>query len=417
MRSYLRVLRHRSFRLLFAGQAASSIGDQVVLVALALFVTRLTHSPTDVGLVLTASSLPMVVLLLFGGVWADRLRRNRIMLSCDIVRAAVHGLLAVLIFSGDVRVWEIVVIEVLFGSATAFFQPAYTGLLPQTVPEEEIQDARAITSASQNVAALVGPALATVLVLGVGAGEAFAFDAATFVLSAALLVGVRPRPRGTEQPQSTVWRELRAGWREVASRPWLWVTIVVFTFILMCVFAPWDTLGPTISRRLYGGVALFGILVSVEGAGAVVAAFVGVVWKPRKPLFTGLAMCLIWPVVGVAFALGAPVWLLVMLAFAGGFAWSLAIIWWDVAMAQHIPPSALSRVSAYDWMGSMALLPLGFLISGPLATLVGARFVLGAGSVIGIALLIVSLLPRSTRELGSAEQVPGEISVEARGEL
>jgi MFS family permease len=175
--SYLDALRHHSFRYLFAGQAASVIGDQVVIVALALFITQRTGSATDLGLVLGAQASTLVTLLLFGGVWADRLPRQRIMIVTDSVRAVMHGLLAGLIFTGAVRVWEIAAIEAVFGAAQAFFQPAYTGLLPQTVPEPLIQDARALTESVSNLAFMLGPALATALVLGVGAGEAFAFDA------------------------------------------------------------------------------------------------------------------------------------------------------------------------------------------------------------------------------------------------
>src|SRR5690242_17445682 len=129
MSMYLGVLRHRSFRYLFLGQAASAVGDRVVVVALALFITQRTGSATDLGLVLGAQTLPLVALLLFGGVWADRLPRHRIMIVTDLSRAALHAAVAILIFSGAVRIWQIVAIEALFGAAQAFFQPAYSGLL------------------------------------------------------------------------------------------------------------------------------------------------------------------------------------------------------------------------------------------------------------------------------------------------
>src|SRR5437763_17221373 len=195
MSTYLRVLRHRDFRFFFLGQSASLVGDRVVVVAIALFVTQTTGSPTDLSLVLAAQTLPLVALLLIGGVWADRLPRNRIMIATDLVRAGLHALLAALIFAGAVQIWQLVVIEAAFGAAQAFFQPAYTGLLPQTVPESMIQDARALTESMANLAFLLGPALATALVLGVGAGEAFAFDAASFLVSAMLLMRIHPRAR------------------------------------------------------------------------------------------------------------------------------------------------------------------------------------------------------------------------------
>jgi MFS family permease len=397
--SYLRVLRHPDFRYLFLGQAASVVGDRVVVVAIALFVTQTTGSPTDLGLVLAAQSLPLVALLLFGGVWADRLPRHRIMIATDLARAAVHTVLAILIFTGEVRIWQLVVLEAIFGAAQAFFQPAYSGLLPQTVPEGLIQDARALTESMANLAFLLGPALATALVLGVGAGEAFAFDAVTFIISALLLTRVQPRARGDLAAAAPMLQELRAGWREVRSRAWVWVTIAAFTGALLCVFAQWYALAPGIARDFYGGAGVFGLLEGVVGAGAVCGSVAALRWRPRRPLRTGMILVLAWPLLNTGLSLTAPLALLVVLAFATGFGFSLLMIWWETALAHHIPPHALSRVSAYDWMGSLALLPLGYIVAGPLASAFGARTVLGVGSVIGLVLLLLALLPRSTREL------------------
>lgn len=419
MSLYLRVLRHQSFRYLFLGQTASAIGDRVVVVALALFITQRTGSPTDLGLVLGAQTLPLVTLLLLGGVWADRLPRHQIMVATDLTRAALHTVVAILIFAGTIQIWQLIVIEALFGAAQAFFQPAYSGLLPQTVPEELIQDARALTESTANLAFLIGPALATALVLGIGAGEAFAFDAATFVLSALLLTRVRPRPRGEAPDPESVVQELRAGWREVRSRTWVWVTIAVFSGAVLCVYAQWYALAPVIARDVYGGAGVFGLLEAVAGAGAVCGGLLGISWRPTRPLFAGMLLVLAWPVQDGVFALGAPLALVVVCAFATGFGFSLLMIWWETALARHIPASALSRVSAWDWMGSLALLPLGFLLAGPLAAAFGPRTVLGVGSVIGFLLLLVGLLPRETRELGdfgSAEELARKVGVEVRSE-
>ncbi len=410
MTSYLRVLRHKDFRYLFLGQSASVIGDRAVVVAIALFVTQRTGSATDLGLVLAAQSLPLVALLLFGGVWADRLARHRIMVVTDCIRAGLHALLAALIFSGAVEIWQLVVIEAAFGAAQAFFQPAYTGLLPQTVPESMIQDARALTETTANLAFLVGPALATALVLGVGAGEAFAFDAATFVLSAALLLRIHPRSRQEAAVGVPVREALRAGFSEVRSRAWVWVTIAVFTGSVFFVYAWWYSLAPSVARDVYGSTGIFGWLEGVAGLGAVIGSLVGIRWRPRRPLFVGLLLSLVWPLQSVVFALGAPLALVVLTVLAAGYGFSLLMVWWETALAYHIPPNVLSRVSAYDWMGSLALVPVGFLVAGPLANAFGAREVLAVGGVLGLMLLLLSLLPRSTREL-SGPSAEGELPV------
>jgi MFS family permease len=418
--SYLRVLRHPDFRYLFLGQSASVIGDRVVVVAIALFVTQRTGSATDLGLVLGSQGLPLVALLLLGGVWADRLPRQRIMVIADVIRAALHAALAVLIFTGEVRVWQLCVIEAMFGAAMAFFQPAYTGLIPQTVPERLIQQARALTQSMENVAFLVGPALATVLVLGIGPGEAFAFDACTFILSALLLRRVHPRRRGQTTAAAPVWRELQAGFEEVRSRPWVWVTIAVFSGALLCVFVPWYALAPIVAGGSYGSAGVFGLLESMAGVGAVCGAMAGLRWRPAHPLKSGLLLVLWWPLLGLLFAARVPLAPLIVVALCTGFGFALLMIWWETALAEHIPPNALSRVSAYDWMGSLALAPLGYMVVGPLSGALGVRNVLGWGALIGAGLLLLALVPRSTRELGSGssavEQLSGDVGIEPRCE-
>ena len=190
-----RVLGYRNFRMFWLAQSASVIGDNIVLVALSLFIIERTHSATDLGFILASQSVPLVAFLLVGGVWADRLPRHLVMIATDLVRFALHALLAVLIFAGSVPIWQVIVIEMLYRSAEAFFRPAANGLLPQTVREQDIQPATAITGIANNFAEFAGPGLAAALVLGAGAGWAFALDAATFLVSAAFLSQVRPRAR------------------------------------------------------------------------------------------------------------------------------------------------------------------------------------------------------------------------------
>ena len=230
----LAALSSRDFRLLWLGQSASVLGDGLILVAVGLYVTRLTGEPSDVGLVLAAYSLPLVALVLVGGVVADRMPRQTVMVVSDLVRCALHTVLAVTapveavrepvvgpagvyIATGAVRIWHMVVIGALFGTAEAFFRPASTGLVPQTVPEELLQQAQALTGVSRELAQLASPAVVTALVLGVGGAAAFALDAATFAVSAALLLRVRARDRGSAPSPAPC--SARAGGRRARSRP------------------------------------------------------------------------------------------------------------------------------------------------------------------------------------------------------
>jgi MFS family permease len=275
-----RVVGHRDFRLLWLSQAGSTIGDTLVFVVLVLYVDNI-GTPSDVGVVVAAQLTPFVALLAVGGVWADRLPRQRVMLVTDLVRGGLHALLAVLIVTGGAEVWQIAAIEVLFGAARAFFRPAYSGLIPQTVPEHLLQQANAVTAMTFNVGQFAGPALGTALFVTVGAGTAFAVDAATFLVSAALLSLVHPRPRGATVARRALLAELREGWDEVRSRTWVWLTIATLAVCLLLAQAPYVTLGPAIAQAAYGDRAVYGVVSALFGAGSIVGSLLALRWRGR----------------------------------------------------------------------------------------------------------------------------------------
>ncbi|MEA2333373.1 MAG: hypothetical protein QOH58_3511 [Thermoleophilaceae bacterium] len=408
MSSHLRVLRRPDFRNLWLAQATSVVGDRLVIVALALFVTDLTGSATDVGLVLGAQTLPLVTFLLIGGVWADRLPRAKLMIATDVVRALLHALLAALIFTDVVEIWHLVLIEALFGTAEAFFRPAYTGLLPRTVPEAEIQEAQALSNMTTNLAELTGPALAAALVLGVGAGWAFLLDAATFAVSALLLTRVRtPDARPAPGDRRTLLADLAEGFGHVRSRPWIWVTVAVFSLAVPLGYAPLLVLGPSVATDSYGSAAVFGIVTTLFGAGALAGGLAGLRWRPRRPMRAAFLVIAGWPALLVVFGVTAPVAVVLVLAFAAGTGFALFDVWWNTAMAERIPPNALSRVSSYDWMGTLALLPVGFLLAGPIADATSADTVMVLGGVLTATVLALGLIPRETRTLRRIERVSG----------
>jgi MFS family permease len=404
----LAALRSRDFRLLWLSQSASVIGDSLVIVAIGLYVTRLTGDPSDVGIVLTAYAGPLVVFVLFGGVIADRLPRQLVMVVADVVRCVAHGVLAALIATGAVRVWHMVVIGLVYGAAQAFFQPAYTGLVPQTVPEHDIQAAQALGGVSRELAEFASPALATILVLGVGGAAAFGLDAATFAVSALTVVRIRARTRGEPGERSTVLGELREGWAAVRERSWVWGTICAFSTALLVALAPFLVLGAAVSRDVYGTEAVFGFTNAAWGVGTITGALVGARWRPHRPMLYGMVASLAWPGAIAVFAVGPPLAVLFPVMAVAGTGIGLFAVWWETALAQRIPPHLLSRVSAWDWMGSLALLPLGYLLSGPVGRMLGGTDVLVGGGVIGSLTMALGLLPRSTRELRRVDARDGE---------
>ena len=393
------VLRTRDFRLLWLSQSVSVFGDALVVVAIGLFVTRLTGRASDVGFVLAAYTVPLVCFLLVGGVLADRLPRQLVMVTSDLVRCALHAVLAVLIVTDVVQIWHMIVIGVLYGTAEAFFRPAYTGLIPQTVDERDIQDAQALTGLSAEIAEFASPALATALVLGVNGAAAFGADALTFLASAVLLLRVHPRSRGAAGVRSTVLLELREGWAAVRERAWVWATIAAFSTALLTALAPFFVLGAGVARDVYGTEAVYGIANASFGIGTITGVIIGSRWRPRRPMLVGLVVSTPWPAAIALYALGPPLPVLYPVMAASGLGIGGLSVWWETALAQRIPPHLLSRVSAWDWMGSLALMPVGFIIAGPIGDHLGRSVVLVGGGAIGTLAGLAALLPRATRTL------------------
>ena len=407
------VLRSRDFRLLWISQSASVIGDALVVIAIGIYVTRLTGNPSDVGIVLTGYSLPLVLFLLVGGVVADRLPRQRVMVVTDTVRFVLHGTLAILIATGAVRIWQMVLIGVLFGTAQAFFQPAYSGLVPQTVQEDDIQAAQALGGVSRELSEFLSPALAAALVLGVSGAAAFGLDALTFAFSALLLSRVHARDRGGSGERDTALAELRQGWTAVRERAWVWGTIMAFSAAILFALAPFFVLGAAVAKDVYGSSAAYGIINAAWGVGTVSGALLGLRWQPLHPMRAAMLAAVPWPAAIGLYAFGPPLVVLYPVMMLSGLGIGLFGVWWETALAQRIPPHLLSRVSAWDWMGSLAFLPLGYLLAGPAADAFGDARVLEIGGLVGTVAAILGLLPRSTRTLRRLDGEPALPAVDA----
>src|SRR5438874_760584 len=239
------VLRLRDFRRVFWAQLISTVGDFFVPVAIAFAVLDLTGSVSDLGFVLFARILGQVLLFLAGGVWADRLPRQQVMVASHVVRFFSQGLLGLLLVSGHAQVWELIALQLLHGAATGVFRPAASGLTPQLVPSEQLQAANGLMYLTLSVGGIVGPGVGGALVATVGAGWALLGDAATFALAAVLLARIRPLGY-TPRPRESFWQELAGGWREVRSRTWLWASIVDFAAFQMIYLATIMVLGPLV---------------------------------------------------------------------------------------------------------------------------------------------------------------------------
>jgi MFS family permease len=396
-------LRETQFRLLWIGQTASAVGDSLVPVAMAFAVLRLGGSATGIGLVLAAFTLPRVLLILVGGVWADRLPRQLVMLGSDVVRGGVEVILAVLLLSGGAQLWHLVVSAAVIGAASAFFVPASTGLIPQTVSAERLQQGNALMSVSRSASGIIGPAISGLLVATIGPGWVFAADAVTFAISAASLLALRLPSRPTVPLGGDFLAELAGGWREVVSRRWLLASIITFGFSNVAM-APIFVLGPVIAQQKLGGSTAWGLIVTALGIGGLLGALIALRWKPRHPLGTSFSLAVTFslPLLALAPPLAVP---LIMLAAATSSAViDLTNTWWYTAMQQHVPPQALSRVSSYDWLASIVFQPIGFSLVGPIALLVGAPATLIGAAVLSAASNLGVLMIPAVRHLTWVER-------------
>ncbi len=405
---WLGPLSERAFFLLFTGRTISLLGSTVAPIALAFAVIDLTGSPSDLGLVLAASFLPQIALLAVGGVWADRIPRHIVMVAADLVGGAAQAAIAILLLLGQAEIWHIVVVAILSGVSAAFFMPAASGVVPQTVKPEHLQQANALLGLTRNSTALGGAALGGLLVAAIGPGWALAADAATYALGACFLAFLRLPAVPAIRRRFT--HELVEGWREVRSRTWLWVVVLQFTVINAFSWAAFFVLGPFVAAKSLGGPAAWGLILTAEAAGMLLGGVVALRRRPRRPLLVGnLGILLIAAPLG-ALALGWHVVPIALAAFVAGVGVEFFEVNWATTLQQEIPSEKLSRVSSYDWLGSFALVPLGTILVGPLAASIGLAGTLWVATGVVVAACLATLAVGDVRRLPAR---PGTAPVES----
>ena len=413
-------LRERQFRLLWLGQATSTLGDGLVPVALAFAVIQsLDRGPTALGIVLAAASLPLVVFVLAGGVWADRLPRQMVMLVSDSVRGLVQATLAVLLLTGNAEVWHLAVGMAIYGTAQAFFQPAATGLVPATISPGRLQQANALLGLSRSLAFVVGPAVAGVIAATTNPGIVFVFDSVTFAVSAISLALLRlPRSRRAGERQSFL-ADLKGGWHELLSHTWLWVIVAWAAAFLGIVVAPYMTLGPVVAKESLGGAAAWGMIAAGWGIGTVVGGLIAMRWKPLRPMLVCCAAVLLIAPAMALLALPAPAVLIAVFNALGGSGMGMFGALWQTTLQQHVREDALSRVSSWDWMGSYLFLPLGLVLAGPVSSVIGVSETLWISTgFIVVSTVAVLLVPdvRNLRRLDAPEPKSDEVLAKLPGE-
>ena len=402
MRGFLRrwnVLRVRNFRNLFLGQAISAFGDGLTPVAVTFAVLQMSGSATDLGVVLAAQIVPLATLALVAGVWGDRLRREWMMLVSDGVRACSQGVVALLLLTHSAHVWELAAFLAVYGAAQAFFVPAAGALTPQLVEASDLQAANAVLGFAYGIGLTIGPAVAGALIAVIGPGGAVAIDAATFVVSACFLAALRVAPIARASHTTSFFSELRAGWREVRRRPWLAAMLLRGALLLFVASAPFQVLGPLVLNRHPGGAARWGLVLGVFSGGILVGGAIALYLRIRRPMVACAMLGITTAASPLVLALGGPLAVLIVVQTLRGVAVGVNSVIWTTTLQLEIPNNALARVSAWDWMCSLALWPVGLALAGPASAVFGLTVTCYASAALGLGASLWVLAVSDVRRL------------------
>jgi hypothetical protein len=385
-------LRRKSFRWLFIGRVVDELGDAISPAALTLAMVTATHSSAGLAIVLASGLLPRVVLLPLGGVVLDRLGARRVALAADLVSGTAQLAIGLLLLTGDVSVLPIAITAGAGGAASAFSMPATLALVSGTVDDDERQAANSLLGIASSATSIAGPALAGVLIFTAGAGWAFVLDAATFAVSAGTLALIRVR-RAADVPRQSLRRDLVAGWVQVRARTWYWTSLIghaTWNFAMGILM----TTGPLIAITELGGRAVWLAALQAMAVAYLAGAVIAGRTRVSRPILVIDASLTTLALPLVLFAVAAPAWSVVAaLGLASGFL-GFGNPVWETVVQQEIPAEVLSRVSAYDWLVSLAAMPLGYALGPLLTRQFGFTWPLsGAAVLVIVTLLIPACLP------------------------
>ncbi|MGI5241840.1 MFS transporter [Dactylosporangium sp. CA-139066] len=398
------VLRDRGFRRYFAGYATSMLGTNMSTVATAFAVLQSGVGPAGLGYVLAARILPQVVLVLGGGVVADRIGRRQVMLGADVLRFVTQAGFAAIILVGAAPLWLLIIPAVLLGVGEAFFNPALSALTSQIAPAEQLTDANALLGLAQSTARIAGPAIAGLLVAVTSPAIVIAVDAATYGVSVLCLalINVPPLP-GT--PRRNLIADLREGWSEFSSHTWLWVTTLQFSLFNLIVWGPFLALGPVAADQRLDGARSWGLIMAGYGGGAVFGGLAMLGRRPRRPLLVAVGASLGWAAPSAFLAAGLPTLGVFVGTVLAGVGSSVFMALWTTTTQRRIRADALARVNSYVTLGTFGLGPLGLALAGPVGLTIGIGSLFWVGAVWQVASTAVVLTLPSTRRL-TLDQAP-----------
>lgn len=406
------VLAIRDFRLLLVDRLLAPFSAGFSIVGVSFAVLKVTGSTADLSYVIAAQTAPMLVFSLVGGVFADRFRPQLVILAGNlamIIGEGVFGLLMLL--SGHPPLWAMICLEAVTGIGTAMFYPASQALLPQLVPDTLLQSGSSISRLAMNTGQMTGAAVAGVLVAVAGPGWALSLCALGMSGTIPLLLSIKggrvPRQVSADAQPSMV-AELREGWAEFIKHTWLWATVIQYCLIMMAWNGAFMVLGPVVAKAHLGGPAAWGAISAADALGLIFGGLVSLRYTPRRPMLLVVGTGGIFALSPLMLGLVAPLPLICLVAFCVNIMGEVMMVQWTVAMATRIPGDKLARVSSYDGFGSLAAMPLGALVAGPLAARIGVSATQFAAAALIFAASACTLIPREIWTIRSDDMVTVE---------
>jgi hypothetical protein len=404
----LTALRERNLALLVASGTISSLGSGMAQVALAFAVLRIGNA-SDLGLVLLAREIPIVAFLLIGGVWADRVSRKWLLVIGDATTGAAQAVTALLFLTHHAAIWNVAALQVVFGIANAFTRPASTGLIPQAVSVAHLQEANALSDLGRSTMRIAGPAIGAAIVVVGNPGWALAADAASFILSGLLRAQMRIA-RSARPQRSKLLADLRDGWGEFTARTWVWVMVSSFGLFQLTLFPALLILGPVVAKEQLGGAGAWGAILAFQAAGSVAGGLVALRLRPERPLLAASLLMVPTAAFLAILGLAAPVAVLCVAGFIAGAGLTSGDILWMTTFQRRIPEHLISRLSSFDWLGSVALNPLGYALVGPLAGIIGVAETLYLAAAINASVSIAVALTPSIRGLRTSGEAAAVVA-------
>jgi MFS family permease len=402
-------LRHRDFRVLWAGMAVSLLGDGIFLIAIAWESYALWNAPAALSIVGIGMALPTVLFLLAGGIVSDRCDRRRVMMWADALRALAVGVLAALVITGSLRFWELVVLVAIYGSGTAFFTPAFEAVVPDLLPVEDLPAANSLDQFVRPIALrLAGPLLGGALV-SAGAGLAFAVDAISFGASLLAVAAIRPRPPANDETNASAVTAVKEGLRFIRKRVWLWGTLASAAIAYLVFLGPTEVLLPYVVKNELGASAgTLGFVFAAGGVGAVGSAiWMGSRGHPRRDVSFIYGTWTLATLAVAGYGIATAGWQLMLACLIFNALETAGTIVWATLKQRNVPSSMLGRVSSLDWMISIGLLPVSFALTAPVAAAVGVRATLVGAAIVGAVVTVGALFLPGMRDL---ERDDGELS-------